>query len=87
MTQCEMIVNYMEHNGSITPKDAMLELGCYRLASRITDLRQKGFPIEVEMIAFTKWNGEKSRYAKYSLGESYNKDKVHIVKGAIYYAN
>ena len=39
-TQCERIVKYMQDFGTITTAEAMLELGVYRLASRINDLKK-----------------------------------------------
>ena len=40
MTQNEKIVEFIERNGSITSRDAMLSLNIYRLASRINELRK-----------------------------------------------
>lgn len=39
-TQCEMILAYMKENGSITPVEAMQEIGCMRLASRICEIKR-----------------------------------------------
>ena len=38
-TQCERIVQYMKDFGSITTLQAFTDLGCTRLASRVTDLK------------------------------------------------
>lgn len=67
-TQAEMVLAYIEEFGSITPLEAMRDLGVYRLASRISDLKKSGFPIEREMEAVPNRYGKKSNVARYSLG-------------------
>lgn len=62
MSQNNDIYQYMYTQGSITPLEALHKLGCFRLASRITELRQKGIHIKTIMI---EDNGKK--YAKYIL--------------------
>jgi hypothetical protein len=44
-TQCQKVLAYMRAFGSITQMDALQDLGCMRLASRISDLRYQGYPI------------------------------------------
>lgn len=41
-TQCERILDYISDFGSITSFEAMRDLGCMRLASRICDLKRQG---------------------------------------------
>ena len=69
MNQETRIINYMRDFGSITALDAMKDLGCMRLASRISDLRARGFQIEREMETGTNRYGEKTSYARYRLKE------------------
>lgn len=45
-TQNERIIDYLENNGKITQISALNELGVMRLASRISDLRRLGYPIQ-----------------------------------------
>lgn len=45
-TQNERIIDYLHKNGKITQLEALNELGIMRLASRISDLKRLGFPIE-----------------------------------------
>lgn len=66
MSQCEKIHNYMLRHGTITQRDA-LSLGCYRLASRICDLRKDGIKIKSEMKEVKNADGSKSHIAVYSL--------------------
>ena len=62
MSQCEMILEYMKEKGSITPLEALNELGCMRLGARIWDLRHEGHNIRREMVLDAKSN---KRWAKY----------------------
>ena len=67
-TQAEMVLEYMEEFGSITALDAIRDLGVYRLASRISDLKKKGVPIESKMERVPNRYGKKSNIARYSMG-------------------
>ena len=64
MTQNEMILNHLRCGLPLTPIDALNRFGCFRLASRISDLRKEGHNIRVEMISR---NGK--TFAEYRLGE------------------
>ena len=68
MTQKEMILDYIERNGSITQMQALRELGCLRLASRVCDLRKDGHIIQKEMIPVPRRDGATAFVARYSLG-------------------
>ena len=57
-TQNERIISYMDEFGSITPLEAMRDLGVMRLASRITDLKKRGYPI------VSDWEKTKNRWGK-----------------------
>ena len=67
MTQCERIVNYMRDFGAITTREAFIDLGIARLASRIHDLRKQGLDIEKETVASKNRYGETVHYARYKL--------------------
>tara|TARA_R110000803_G_scaffold161216_1_gene224972 strand:- start:85 stop:306 length:222 start_codon:yes stop_codon:yes gene_type:complete len=45
MTQCDMILHHLETVGPLTPLDALNLFGCFRLTSRIWDLKQLGHEI------------------------------------------
>lgn len=66
-TQCDRIIEYMKDNGSITPWEAMKELGCMRLASRIHELRMMGVGIIKEWVTDKNIYGEEIKYASYRL--------------------
>lgn len=48
-SQNQQILDYMKSGKSITPLEALNKFECFRLASRISDLKQKGIPISSEM--------------------------------------
>ena len=49
MTQCERIIRHLNDYGSISAQEAIEEYGIYRLASRMTDLKNRGVKFNVEM--------------------------------------
>ena len=48
MNQREAIYKYMRERGSITPMEALMHLGCFRLSARIRELREEGHDITTE---------------------------------------
>lgn len=64
MSQCDDISDHLQNKGSITPVEALDLYGCFRLAARIKELREDGFPIMREMV----WKNGKS-FARYYLTE------------------
>ena len=67
MTQCERILRHLEDYGSITSLEAINEYGILRLASRVNDLKLKGFAIRTEIVKGKNRYGETTNFAKYSL--------------------
>ncbi len=67
MSQCERVLKYMRTFNGITTMEAFNVLGITRLSGRIHDLREKGYPIESEMIEVENRYGEKVRCAKYTI--------------------
>lgn len=57
-TQCDKVLEYMRQFGSITQLEALADIGCMRLASRISDLRHQGIAI-----------GRRTRYGKNRYGD------------------
>ena len=66
ITQCEMIEDYLDEWGSITPLEAMRDLGIMRLASRIADMKKSGLKIKSEMVSVATRNGGRTHIARYS---------------------
>ncbi len=48
MTQCDQILHHLETVGPLTPLDALKLYGCFRLTSRIWDLKQLGHEIQTD---------------------------------------
>lgn len=69
MSQCEEILEYMREYGSITPFDAIRDIGCMRLASRIADLKRRGVKIKKTTARGRNRKGKPVHYAKYELME------------------
>lgn len=67
MTQCERILKYMEDFGSISTAQAVNDLGCYRLASRIHDIKRMGIEIVSETKTGKNRYGEKTHYSVYRM--------------------
>ena len=49
-SQNKQIKSYLEQGNTITAITALEEFKCFRLASRITDLKQSGVPIDSQFI-------------------------------------
>lgn len=58
MKQTEKVRAYLETHYGITAKQAMEELGIYRLGARIWDLKQQGLQIKSAMIPVKTRDGE-----------------------------
>lgn len=65
MTQCDRVLDYLKQNGSISQKEASEDLGCYRLAARIADLKERGIVIRRAIEEGVNRFGQKTRYARY----------------------
>lgn len=65
-TMCEGL-KYLKENESITAMEALNELGIFRLASRICDLRQSGVEISNQWKEVENRFGEKCRIKEYFL--------------------
>ena len=66
-SQEERILDYVKEFGSITAREAYLDLGIMRLAARIADLTEKGYEFDRTMVTDKNRYGETTRFARYSL--------------------
>lgn len=69
-TQNEDVIEYIEQYGSISDKEAYIDLGIRRLASRVCDLRKMGYPIIGEDEPHVGKNGRKGYHTRYKLEKS-----------------
>lgn len=67
MTQEERVINYLSDNSSINSIQALNELGIFRLASRVSNLKKQGHNITSRMIPVTNRYGEKCHVSEYTL--------------------
>ena len=70
ITQCDKILRHLKDYGSINPLEALGNYGIMRLASRITDLKRRGYLISKEIKKSNNRYGETVRYAEYRLVEN-----------------
>jgi len=61
-TQKNEIRKYLEKGKSITAIEALRRFGCFRLAARISNLKDEGMDIRTEIVC-----RDKKRFAKYTL--------------------
>lgn len=69
MTQKEMVLDYINEFGSITPIDAFKDLGITRLAAVVCRLRREGHDIHNEREHALNRYGQTVRYVRYSFGK------------------
>ena len=62
MKQNHASLEHLKTNGSITPIDALMLFGCFRLGARIYDLREQGHEIETKRVTDNKGKN----YAEYN---------------------
>lgn len=74
-TQNQRVLDYMQEFQGITQLEALRDLGVMRLASRISDLRRKGYNIVSENVTVLNRYGEKCRIKKYRLKEQKDEGK------------
>ena len=67
MSQNDRILDHLKTVGPLQPFVAWRELGVYRLASRINDLRKAGHKIKTKKVEVVNPWGESSYIAEYSL--------------------
>ena len=69
MTQRELIINYIEEFGSITPMEAFADLGITKLATRISEMRRDGMKFKIETVKSKNRYGKTVCFARYSFLE------------------
>ena len=68
MTQCDRVLKYLHDFGSITSLEAMRDCGIMHLASRISDLRKRGYDILSVPENGKNRYGEQTCYSRYFFG-------------------
>lgn len=70
LRQCDMILRHLRDYGSVTNYELVLEYGIGSPTRRITDLRQRGYPIKSVPEHGVNRYGEKTKYTRYELDKS-----------------
>ena len=65
MTQTELVLNHMLTGNEINQRIAERQYGIGRLASRICDICEMGYPVKRELRSVQKSNGEQARVTFY----------------------
>lgn len=78
-THNQLIRQRLLEGGSITGLEALRDFGCYRLASRISDLRREGLDIvKTTETGINKVTGKPVTYARYYLSKTETKERPNL---------
>ena len=77
MTQCEKIIRHLRDHGSISSLEAINEYGILRLASRVSDLKRRGYNIVGETKTGKNRYEEKTSFKVYRLLEGESNEQAH----------
>lgn len=64
MSQVQMLIKMLKE-GWVSPAAALTDIGCYRLAARISDIRKMGYTIESRVVK------QKNRFGHYIAFKEY----------------
>lgn len=67
MNQQERIIKYLKRFNTITPFQAFADLGITKLATRISEMKRKGYVFNQELITTKNRYGETCQFMQYSL--------------------
>ena len=65
MSQYEMILNYIDQFGSISPMEAFMDLGITKLSTRISEMRKAGYEFSKAMESRENRFGKVCHYMRY----------------------
>lgn len=84
--QTDRILEYMREFGSISQREAVNDLGCYRLSARIADLKEEGYEIGSDWETSKNRFGEAVSFKKYRLkgGNHERENTIHIDRSGNY---
>jgi len=68
MSQETRLLDYLAETPTITSIEALNQLGIFRLASRVSNLKKQGHKITSRMVPVTNRYGEKCYVSEYSMG-------------------
>ena len=65
MSQEAQVIEFIKSHGSITQKQAVDFLGCYRLSARVWNIKATGVDVRKEMVIVPNRHGGTARVARY----------------------
>lgn len=80
MTQHDLILRYLKRFKTITPYDAFKDLGITKLATRISEMKEKGYVFGDVWVEDINRFGEDVRYKRYFLIRSKNWTEEDLFK-------
>lgn len=80
-SQKQLVLEYMQTHKSITPLDALIELGAMRLSAIIYDLKKDGIAIITKQKKVKKSNGEDTYVAEYMLESKFWEENEEHIPG------
>lgn len=78
-TQKELVLEYMQTHNSITPLEALIDLGAMRLSAIIYDLKNDGHSIITKQKKVRKSNGEYTYVAEYMLESKFIEENMEHI--------
>ena len=67
MNQHQRIIKYLKDYQTITPFQAFADLGITKLATRVSEMKRKGYVFNQELITTKNRYGETCQFMQYSL--------------------
>ena len=68
-TQRDRVLQYVKEHGYITAYDAFKFIGCTQVATRISELKDRGYKFRKERVNTKNMYGDNTHYDKYYLIE------------------
>lgn len=69
MTQTDRILWHLNEARTITPMEALKLYGCFRLAARISEIKDLGYEVESKMVSAVNRFGDDIRFKMYWINE------------------
>ena len=67
ITQKELVLEYLKKNHKITDREAYMEFGIRRLAARVSEIREIGYPVKTVLVTKPNRYGKNTTFAEYHL--------------------
>lgn len=75
ITMKDRILKYIQDFGSITTREAFVDLGCTRLSEYIRQLREEYYIADRWEVGHNRW-GDKTEYKRYWIEYKYDREGV-----------